>query len=109
MKDLLHKIVYTSIGLAALTEEKAREMVDEMEKRCDVSKDEGKQLAQDLVDKAKEHTEHLRDTVSDEVHRLADKFMWVSREDFDALQRRVKQLEQRLGAADDSDESSDDA
>ena len=99
MKELLHKILFTGIGLAALTEEKAREMVDDLEKRGEVSREEGKKLAEDLIGKARAEADHLRDTVETEVNRLADKFMWVTRRDYDALKRRIEILEQRMGFA----------
>lgn len=103
MSDLIHKILYTGIGLAVLTEQKAREIVAELEKRGDISSEEGKTLAQELVEKARHHGDELRRNISDEVGKLADKFKWVGRKEYDDLCRRVEQLEQGGKAADSQD------
>jgi len=94
MIDLLHKIVYTGIGFAALTEQKAQEFVAELEKRGDISTDEGKKLAQDLVDKARKQSQDLRKTVSEEVGKFMDNFKGVTREEFEQLKQRLDRLEQ---------------
>lgn len=93
MSDLIHKIVYTGIGLAAMTEQKAQEIVNELVKKGEVSSEEGKTLTKELVDKARHHKEELKKTISEEVKKVCDRFHWVSREDYEALQKRVEELE----------------
>lgn len=97
MLDLIHKIVYTGIGFAVLTEQKAQEIVAELEKRGDVSAEEGKKLAQDLIDKARKQSAELKKAVSDEVEKLSAKFKWVSRKEYDELAERLAKLEQPPG------------
>jgi len=96
MLDLIHKILYTGIGAAVLTEQKAREIVADLEKSGEVSGQEGKKLVQDLMDKARKHSEELRKTVGDEVRKLSDRYGWVSRQEFNELKARVEKLEARL-------------
>ena len=93
MKDLLHKILYTGIGLAALTEEKAQELAADLEKRGEVSGEEGKKLAQDLIAKAKKHSQELRETIGDEVNKVLGKMKLVSRSEYEALCQRIAHLE----------------
>ena len=95
MLDAIHKILYTGIGAAALTEQKAREIVAELEKNGEVSAEQGKKLVQELVDKARRHGEDLRKTIADEVKKVTDKYAWVSRDEFNELKSRVEQLESR--------------
>jgi len=92
MLELIHKILYTGIGFAALTEEKARDLVAELEKQGEVSSAEGKKLAQDLIDKARHQSQELRQTIAQEVDKVSRKFKWVTREEFDQLRQRVDQL-----------------
>jgi polyhydroxyalkanoate synthesis regulator phasin len=101
MLETLQKILYTGIGFAALTEEKAREIVADLEKRGEVSSEEGKKLAQELIEKTKKQSEHFRQTVTEEVHRLAEKFKWVSQEEFQELKQRLDELEKRCAPTDD--------
>ena len=93
MLDLLHKIVYTGIGFAALTEQKAQEFVAELEKRGDISSDEGKKLAQDLVDKARKQTQEMRNTIREEVGKFMETFKGVTREEFEQLKQRLDKIE----------------
>ena len=96
MKDILHKILYTGIGFAALTEEKAREIVAEMEQQGEVSGEEGKKLAQELIDKAKHQSREFHKTVTEEVDKVAGRLGWVRRDEFDRLKQRVEEMENRI-------------
>ena len=93
MLDLLHKIVYTGIGFAALTEQKAQEFVTELENRGDISSEEGKKLASELIDKARKQSQELRQTIREEIGKFADSFKGVTREEFEELKARLAQLE----------------
>jgi len=102
MLDLVHKILYTGIGFAALSEEKAKEIVADLEKRGEVNAEEGKKLAQDLIDKANKHAQQFRDAVEQEVNKVLKTAGICSRKDLqqlqdrlDAFQARLDQLEQR--------------
>ena len=103
MLDILHKIVYTGIGFAALTEQKAQEFVTELENRGDISSEEGKKLAQDLVDKARKQSQELRKTVEEEVSKFMENVKGVHREEFDQLKQRLEKLEKALTAQADQD------
>jgi len=103
MLDILHKIVYTGIGFAALTEQKAQEFVRELEDRGDISSEEGKKLAQDLMDKARKQSQELRKTVQEEVSKFMENVKGVNREEFDQLKQRLAQLEQTLSSQGDQD------
>jgi len=103
MLDILHKIVYTGIGFAALTEQKAQEFVTELENRGDISSEEGKKLAQDLVEKARKQSQELRKTVQEEVSRFMENVKGVNREEFDRLQQRLEKLEKAQAGQVDED------
>ena len=103
MLDLIHKILYTGIGFAVLTEEKAREIAADLEQKGEVSSEQGKKLAQELVEKARHQSQELRKTISDEVNKLAGKFKWVSRQELDDLKQRLDELEKRSCASSSDD------
>ena len=105
MQDILHKILYAGIGLAALSEQKAQEIVADLEKRGEVSAEEGKKLAQELVEKARQQAQEIRRFVSQEVEKVSSKVKIVSRDDFDALERRVADLEQRCSTSQNNDDT----
>jgi len=105
MQDILHKILYAGIGLAAMSEQKAQEIVAELQKRGEVSAEDGKKLAQELVDKARQHTQEIRRFVSQEVEKVSGKIKIVSREEFDALERRVAALEKCCSTSQNNDDT----
>ena len=94
MLDLVHKILYTGIGFAALTEEKAKEISAELVKRGEVTAEEGRKLAQDLLDRAQRQTEQFRKNVEDEVNRILRSTPVCSRQELDQLRARIERLEQ---------------
>lgn len=96
MLDALHKIIYTGIGLAVLTEKKAQEVVDDLVKKGEVSAEEGQKLVREMMDKARYHAEEVRKTVNEEVRKVSDRYRWPSRQEFDELKRRVAELERRV-------------
>ncbi len=98
MLDLIHKMLYTGIGAAVLTEQKARDIAADLEKRGEVSAEEGKQFTRELLDKAKKHHEELRQTIHEETSRLSEKYGWVSRREYNELKNRLDELEQRLNS-----------
>jgi len=109
MMDLLHKILYTGIGIAALTEEKAKELASDLEKRGEVSSEEGKKLAQDLIDKAKKHSQDLRETIGDEVNKVLGKMKLVSRSDYEELCQRIAALEGKCTATHPEETATEDS
>lgn len=98
MLDLFHKLLYTGIGVAAMTEQKAKDIVAEMEKRGEVSSEEGKKLVQDMMDKARKQTEDLRNTITDEINKVAGQKGWPAKDEFEKLQQRVNELDAKVAA-----------
>jgi polyhydroxyalkanoate synthesis regulator phasin len=96
MLKLLEKLMYAGVGAMAVTEEKAREIVAELEKKGHVTGDEGKKLVKDLVEKGKHHSDELRKTISTEVKKALDTLHVVKKEDFDALAKDVHKLNAKI-------------
>jgi len=93
MLDLLHKVLYAGIGLAAMSEEKIKETVAELEQRGAVSGEEGKKLTHELIEKAKHQAEEMKKVVHIECNKILSKMNLVPREEYEALKRRVESLE----------------
>jgi polyhydroxyalkanoate synthesis regulator phasin len=93
MLELLEKAVLTTIGVAAITQKKAEELVAEMKDRCKLSEDEGKQLVDRIQSMAKENREKVQEMAEAEVRKVVDRLGLVSREEYDRLAKRVQDLE----------------
>ena len=95
MLELLEKAVLTTIGVAAITQKKAEELVAEMKDRCKISEDEGKQLVDRIQNIAKESREKIQAIAEEEVRKVVDRLGLVSRDELDRLAKRVQELESR--------------
>jgi polyhydroxyalkanoate synthesis regulator phasin len=96
MLELLEKAVMTTIGVAAITQKKAEELVVEMKERYKLSEDEGKHLVDRIQAIAKESREKVAEMAEVEVQKVVDRLGLVSREEFDRLSKRIQDLESRL-------------
>lgn len=95
MLEMLEKAVMTTIGVAAITQKKAEELVAEMKERYKLSEEEGKNLVDRIQAIAKENREKVMEMAEDEVKKVTDRMGLVSREEFDLLSKRVQELESR--------------
>ena len=95
MLELLEKAVMTTIGVAAITQKKAEELVSEMKERFKLSEDEGKNLVDRIQAIAKESREKVGEMAAVEVKKVVERLGLVSREEFDLLSKRVQELESR--------------
>ena len=84
------------VGLAVLTKEKMEEAVQELIKQGEVSKEEGKELLDNLMEKAESQRRELSKRVGDEVQKVLGSMGLVRKEDLDGLQEKIQELEERL-------------
>lgn len=96
MLELLEKAVKTTIGIAAITQQKAEELVTEMKERYKLSEDEGKHLLDRIQAIVKEGQEKATEMAEVEVKKVVDRLGLVSREELERLAKRVQDLESRL-------------
>ncbi len=61
MIDLIKKALYTGVGLAVLTKEKAEELVHELTKQAKLSEQEGKELFDGLLKQSEQCSQRFSD------------------------------------------------
>lgn len=96
MLELIEKVVMTSIGVAAITQKKAEELVAEMKDRYKLSEDEGKQMVDRIQTMARENREKVQAMAEAEVQKVVDRLGLVSVDELEQLKKRVQELEARL-------------
>ena len=96
MLELLEKVVMTTIGVAAITQKKAEELVVEMKERYKLSEDEGKQLVDRIQSMAKENRDKVREMAEIEVKKVVERLGLVPVDELEQLKKRVQELEARL-------------
>ena len=99
MLEMLEKAVMTTIGVAAITQKKAEELVKELKEKYKLSEEEGKAFLEKMQNMAKEGREKLQETAEVEVKKALDRMGLVSKEEFDKLLKRVEELETKVKGA----------
>jgi len=96
MLELIEKVVMTTIGVAAITQKKAEELVTEMKDRYKLSEDEGKQMVDRIQTMARENREKVREMAEAEVKKVVERLGLVSVDELERLKKRLQDLEERL-------------
>ena len=96
MFELIEKVVMTTIGVAAITQKKAEELVCEMKEKYKMSEEEGKQLVEKLQTMARENKDKVREMAEVEVQKVVERLGLVSVDELENLKKRVQDLEARL-------------
>jgi len=96
MLELIEKVVMTTIGVAAITQKKAEELVTEMKDKYKLSEEEGKNLVERIQAIARENREKVREMAENEVQKVVERLGLVSVDELERLKKRVQELEARL-------------
>lgn len=102
MLDALKNALFAGIGLAAITQEKLKSVVEELVKRGELSAEQGKKVFDELLEKSQAEGKALSDRIAAEVMRLLEKAPMASRRELRNLESRVKALEAKLGPPEDA-------
>jgi polyhydroxyalkanoate synthesis regulator phasin len=97
MQETMRKMLLLGIGVAALTQEKIEEMVNEWVSKGDLSREEGKSLVKEFVAKSQEQAGKLRESVQTEVGKRVPKPLPpATAEDLAELDKRLQKLERQV-------------
>lgn len=96
MKDTFKKVFLTLVGAAAITAEKASEIVDELVKKGEITVDEGKKMAKELQEKGEVAQEEFGKKVKVEVESTMNKLGYVKKEEFDNLQKQFEEIKSSM-------------
>lgn len=94
MMDELKKLMFAGIGGAALTYEKAQEIIEGLEKKGQLSVDEGKRLKEELVQRKNKGDNDLSNREELEVQLI--EMGAKHRKDIDDLEKKVVDLTQKM-------------
>jgi polyhydroxyalkanoate synthesis regulator phasin len=87
-QSVLKKTMLASLGIYSLTKEKAQDVMNDLVKRGELSKDEGAKFVKALMDKADEEVAHLKQLVDKQVNQAVSKIM--------PTQQELKKLNEKL-------------
>lgn len=92
--DFFTKAMNLGFGAFAVTREKAEKLMEEMVEKGEVSREEAKQTIDELIRRGSEQSNNIRNMIKEEINRFKNDN--ISRAEFEALEARVKELENQL-------------
>ena len=95
MFDLFKKGVLMGLGAITITKEKVEEVVDELIKKGELSKDERSKAIQDMLKKAEDQEKILIDKVSAEVNKAIVKLGIPTKKDIERLEKKIDELKNK--------------
>ena len=96
MLESLRKLMYIGLGAAAISRDKAKQTIDEMVSRGEVSSDEGRKLYDDIMNRAEEEARSLNDRIKSQVRQYLTDAGVADRSQIEALAGRIDELERRI-------------
>lgn len=84
---------YVEAGREALTPKKAEELARALIQQGQAGADQAGRIARDLIDWSRKSSERLRETIRHEVQKQMSKAGVASKDEVDALKRRIRELE----------------
>ena len=101
MVDVLRKLLLAGLGALDLTEEKARAIFNDLVARGEMNDKEARELLASWTKRAAEHRGRIQEDVEQAVSRAMDKVGLARKEEVDALQAKIADLEAKLRAQGD--------
>ncbi|MCK4926971.1 MAG: hypothetical protein KAS11_00755 [Candidatus Aenigmarchaeota archaeon] len=92
----VRKAALLGIGIAAITKEKAENLVKDLIKKGDLNQDEGKKLVTELMTKSKKSKKELETTVNKQVSVIIKKANVASKKEIKILEVKIKKLEAEI-------------
>lgn len=92
----MKKGLYTGLGLALITKEKAEELAKELVTKGELSEKEGKSFIEEILKKSEEAKQELEKKTETLINQALKKTDILSRKDFISVSRRLAKLEEKI-------------
>jgi len=93
MADLLRRTVLTGIGLAYMTKDKIEEVAKKIGEESNLTEEEGRKLAKDLLNQSEESKRNLETRIDRVIKSTLGKLDIPPRQDLQKLESRIEELE----------------
>jgi polyhydroxyalkanoate synthesis regulator phasin len=97
MVDLIKKALYTGVGLAVLTKEKAEELVKELTQQAKLSEQEGKELFDGLLKQSEQARNDFQTKVDEAVVSVVNRLNLATKDEVASLKAKVEELLSKTG------------
>lgn len=96
MVELIKKAMYTGLGLAVLTKEKAEELVTELVQQAKLSEQEGKELFDSLLKQSEHARNEFQSKLDEGVLAVVKRLNLASKDEVASLRAKVEELSAKI-------------
>ena len=96
MFEVIKKTLEVGLGAVTMTQEKLKEITDELVVKGNLTEKEGGDILKDLLKTADDSRKKLKETVEDHVRKVISELGLATSSDIKALEGKVSMLEARL-------------
>ncbi len=96
MSDTVRKMGLFGIGVISLTQEKIEEFSQEMIKKGEMSKEEGKKFVKEVLSEKEKQMKDIENKLNERVKETLEKSGVVMKSDIAALERKIEKLEKTV-------------
>lgn len=96
MLDLAKRVILTGVGLGLVAKDKIDEAIERICEENELTEEESKKLAKELLDETKEARQKLTDLINKATKEVLASLDIPSRQEFAELDERVRTLEELL-------------
>ncbi len=93
MSETLRKLGLIGIGVAAITEEKIEQVVNDLISKGEMNREEGKALVNELLAEKGKQMQELKSKVSEDVQNAIERSKLATKDDLARLETRIVELE----------------
>jgi polyhydroxyalkanoate synthesis regulator phasin len=97
MVDLIKKALYTGVGLAVLTKEKAEELVKDLTQQAKLSEQEGKELFEGLLKQSEQARNDFQAKIDEAVLTVVKRLNLATKDEVASLKAKVEELASNVG------------
>jgi polyhydroxyalkanoate synthesis regulator phasin len=96
MVDLIKKALYTGLGMAVLTKEKAEELIKELASQSSLSEHEGKELVDGLMKQSETARNDFQSKVDETVMTVVNRLNLATKDEVAALKAKIEELSAKV-------------
>ncbi len=96
MIESLRKLGLLGIGAISITEEKVKQVVNELVEKGEMNKEEGKTLVHELLTEKRKQMQDFEEKISGDVQNAIGKSKLASKDDVSRLEDKITELEETI-------------
>lgn len=96
MLDTVKRLLYFGIGAAAVSADKARELIDDLVKQGEMTAEEGKKIYEELISRGERQRSELDNRIRGQLLQVLKDMGVADRAKITSIESRLEELEQKI-------------